>query len=335
MIVYSATKKQFNDDVIFNQISDKILEQLRLKKVSGGAYAEYRSWSNSLVFMRNVIDDNEIPDEAAIAIEYQIPQTSKRVDFMIAGADRGNHNNVVIVELKQWEKAEIVSDEMQHSVKAYTGGGNRIVSHPSYQAYSYSVFIQNSSEQVQDTDIGIIPCAYLHNYNPNYTDVLSNEIYRTWYDEAPFFIKNQVQELRAFIKKYISMKSSDGDLLYKIDNGRIRPSKSLQDCLISLMKGNKDFMLLDDQIVAFDMCKEIMSQCKKDMKKRTIIIQGGPGTGKSVLAVNLLKEFISQGMNASYCTKNSAPRAVYLRLLSKSDLNKRLISSSCSALLSD
>ena len=62
----------------------------------------------------------------------------------------------------------------------------------------------------------------------------------------------------------------------------------------------------------------------KDMKKRTIIIQGGPGTGKSVLAVNLLKEYISKGYNASYVTKNSAPREAYLKLLSKSDLKKEV-----------
>ncbi len=146
MIIYRATKQQFNNDVIMNQISDKILAQLRLKKVSGGEFAEYRSCQNSLIFMRNVIDDNEIPDESTVAIEYQIPQTSKRFDFIIAGADNNNHNNVVVIELKQWEKAEIVAYEMQHGVRAFTGGANRIVSHPSYQAYSYSGFIRNSSE---------------------------------------------------------------------------------------------------------------------------------------------------------------------------------------------
>lgn len=324
MIIYSATKRQFNKDVVENRISDKILEQLRLKKVSGGELAEYRAWQNSLNFMRNVIDDDEIPEESAIAVEYKIPQTSKRVDFIIAGADSGKHDNVVVIELKQWEKAEVVADEMQHSVKVFTGGANRIVSHPSYQVYSYSVFIRNSSEMVQDEGIGVIPCAYLHNYDSKYFSVLNNEIYRPWYEEAPFFIKNQVIELRTFIKRYISLKSGNGDILYKIDNGRIRPSKSLQDCLVSMMKGNKEFILLDDQVVAFDICKNFMSQCRKDMQKRTIIIRGGPGTGKSVLAVNLLKEFITRGLNASYCTKNSAPRVAYLKLLSKSDLKKEL-----------
>ena len=143
MIVYSETKQQFNNDVIMNQITDKILNQLRSKGLSGGAGAEYRSWQNYLMYMRNVLDDNEIPEEANIAIEYQIPRTSLRVDFIIAGADMQNRNNIVIIELKQWEKAEVIADEMLHSVKAFTGGANRIVSNHSYQAYSYATCIRN------------------------------------------------------------------------------------------------------------------------------------------------------------------------------------------------
>ena len=324
MIVYNASKKEFNNDVILNLISDKILEKLHEVNIHGGEEAEYRSWQNSLTFMRNVLDDTDIPDDASIAIEYQIPRTSKRVDFIIAGADDENKDNVVIVELKQWERVEKVADEMQHSVKAFTGGANRIVSHPSYQAYSYAVFIRNSSEQVQDNNINIIPCAYLHNYDEKYVSELNDLIYKDWYEEAPFFIKNQVLDLRNFIKKFISKKSSDGELLYKIDNGRIRPSKALQDCLVSLMKGNKEFMLLDEQAVVYDMCVKTMNQCLKDMKKRTIVITGGPGTGKSVLAINLLRNYITKKLNASYVTKNSAPREAYLKLLTKSDLKKEV-----------
>lgn len=319
MIVYSGTKSQFNNDVNLNLISDKILEKLREKHLSGGQESEYQSWQNSLHFMRSAIDDPDIPNDVEVAIEYQIPRTSKRVDFMIAGADAANTNNVVVVELKQWSKAEKVDDIMRHSVRAYTGGANRIVNHPSYQAYAYATYIKNSSEQVQDERIGIKPCAYLHNCSPAARTPLDDDIYTPWLEEAPLFDKSQTIQLRNFIKKFIVSKSSSGDLLYKIDNGRIRPSKALQDCLVSLMKGNEKFMLLDDQAVVFDLCKKYMAQCRKDMQKRTIIIQGGPGTGKSVLAVNLLKEFLLKNNNACYCTKNSAPREAYQKLLAKSN----------------
>lgn len=324
MIVYNASKAQFNDDVNLNRISDIIRENLRDKHISGGQMAEYHSWQNSLHFMRSVIDDPEIPGDVEVAIEYQIPRTSKRVDFMLAGADHDNKSNVVVVELKQWDKAEKVDDIMQHSVRAFTGGAYRIVNHPSYQAYAYATFIRNSSEQVQDEHIGIRPCAYMHNCSSELRKPLDDIIYHTWIEEAPLFDKSQTLELRKFIKQFITKKSTSGDLLYKIDNGRIRPSKALQDCLVSLMKGNQEFILLDDQAVVYDMCRKTMDQCMKDMKKRCIIIQGGPGTGKSVLAINLLKEFIVKGLNASYCTKNSAPREAYQRLLAKSDLKAQV-----------
>ena len=324
MIVYSSSKREFDKLVYYNEIADVILKNLRDKNVSGGSISEIHSWQNSLMFMRNVLDTDEIPLDAEVAIEYQIPRTSKRVDFMIAGADKNNKDNVVVVELKQWDKAEKVDDLMRHTVRVYTGGGNRMVSHPSYQAFAYATFIKDASEHVQKNKIDVVPCAYLHNYSKDYEDVLKDDIYSIWYDEAPIFIKSDMLKLREFILKYINMKSSTGDLLYKIDNGRIKPSKSLQDSIVSLVKGNEEFKLLDDQIVVYDMCLKMMDQCMKDKKRRSIVIEGGPGTGKSVLAINLLKDFISKGYNASYCTKNRAPRDAYLSLLTKSDVKKEV-----------
>lgn len=272
--------------------------------------------------MRNIVDDNEIDDDVKIAIEYSIPLTSKRVDFIISGADSDDHDNVVIVELKQWQKAEVVDDDMHYCVKTFVGGNDRIVCHPSYQAYSYSCFIRNYSQTVLDKGINLVPCAYLHNYDPKFKPNLSNSIYREWVGEAPFFVRDEAEVFSAFIKKYVTRKSSDGDLLYKIDHGRLKPTKALQDSLASLVKGNKEFMLLDEQAVCYDMCLKTMAKCKEDGRKRTIIIQGGPGTGKSVLAVNLLMEYISKSLNASYVTKNSAPRKAFLSLLTNSDAKK-------------
>lgn len=322
MIVYNDIKRQFVNDVKDNSIADKILDAIREKGLNAGHDKEYSSWQNSMQFMRNIVDDNEIDDEIRICIEYNIPLTSKRVDFIIAGSDQSGKDNIVIIELKQWQKAEVVADDMHYCVKTFVANANRIVCHPSYQAYSYSCFLRNYSQSLTDDEISLIPCAYLHNYQPEYRYTLSNPIYREWTDLAPFFIKNEVGEFSDFIKKYISKKSLKGDLLYLIDHGRLRPSKALQDSLASMVKGNKEFMLLDEQAVCFDMCLKTMNQCQKDRKKRTIIIQGGPGTGKSVLAVNLLMEFISQSLNASYVTKNSAPREAFLKLLTKSDAKK-------------
>ncbi|MBE6228791.1 MAG: DUF2075 domain-containing protein [Bacteroidales bacterium] len=322
MIVYNDIKRQFVNDVKDNSIADKILDAIKMRGLNAGHEKEYSSWQNSMQFMRNIVDDSEIDDEVRICIEYNIPLTSKRVDFIIAGADNVGKENIVIVELKQWQKAEVVADDMHYCVKTFVANTDRIVCHPSYQAYSYSCFLKNYSQSLTDESINLVPCAYLHNYQPEYRQSLSNPIYKEWFEVAPFFIKNEVAIFSDFVKKYITKKSSKGDLLYLIDHGRLRPTKALQDSLASMVKGNKEFMLLDEQAVCFDMCIKTMNQCLKDRKKRTIIIQGGPGTGKSVLAVNLLMEYINQSLNASYVTKNSAPREAFLQLLTKSDAKK-------------
>jgi DUF2075 family protein len=322
MIVYNDIKRQFVNDVKDNSIADKILDAIKMRGLNAGHEKEYNSWQNSMQFMRNIVDDSDIDDEVRICIEYNIPLTSKRVDFIIAGADDNGNENIVIVELKQWQKAEIVADDMHYCVRTFVANSDRIVCHPSYQAYSYSSFLKNYSQSISDENINLIPCAYLHNYQPEYRQTLSNPIYKDWFEVAPFFIKNEVSAFSDFVKRHITRKSSKGDLLYLIDHGRLRPSKALQDSLTSMVKGNQEFMLLDEQAVCFDMCLKTMNQCLKDRKKRTIIIQGGTGTGKSVLAVNLLMEYINQSLHASYVTKNSAPREAFLQLLTKSDAKK-------------
>ncbi len=323
MIVYNANKKQFVLDVRTNVIATKILNLISQKGLCAGQDREFDAWQNSMQFMRNIVDDAEIDDEVQVAIEYNIPQTSKRVDFIIIGANKKGEDNIVIVELKQWKKAEIVDDDMHFCVRTFVANNNRIVCHPSYQAYSYSRFIGNYSQVVHTNNIHLVPCAYLHNYQPAYKQALSADIYKEWYTSAPFFIMDEVQPFTDFVKKYVTQKSSKGDLLYLIDHGRIKPTKSLQDALATMVKGTPVFDLLDEQAVCFDMCVRTMLQCLKDRKKRTIIVQGGPGTGKSVLAVNLLMHFITCACNAAYVTKNSAPREAFLSILTGNSAMKR------------
>ncbi len=317
MIVYNANKQTFVQDVRSGVIATKILNLIREKGLNAGQDREFASWHNSMKFMRDIVDDSEIDDDVQIAIEYNIPQTSKRVDFIIVGADEKDRENIVIVELKQWSKAEVVDDDMHFSVRTYVANDKRIVCHPSYQAYSYSRFLNNYSQAIHDRNIHLIPCAYLHNYLPAYKSALSAEIYKEWYTTAPFFIMDEVQQFNEFVKEFVTKKSAHGDLLYQIENGRIRPTKSLQDALATMVRGTPVFDLLDEQAVCYDMCIRTMLQCLKDQKKRTILVRGGPGTGKSVLAVNLLMHFITSACNAAYVTKNSAPRQAFLSILSQ------------------
>lgn len=319
MIIYDNTLDNFSNDVVMNSIADKLYDALRDNHLSGGSDSEINSWNNSLHFMKDVLDTPAIPKDCEVAIEYNIPQTSKRVDFMILGRDHEMVDHIVIIELKQWARVEKVNDYFKHSVMSDLRS-HEPVAHPSYQAYTYKSLLLNygGADDLKETSLN--PCAYLHNMGENYRSVLEDDIYSEWTKEAPVFLKSDVLNLRKFICSYITAKSSDNQLLYKIDYGKIKPTKSLQDSIDSMLCGNKEFEMVDEQAVAYDYIMNAIKAAQADNKKHVLIIQGGPGTGKSVLAVNVLADSISKmGLNASYITKNSAPRNCYGALLAHGD----------------
>lgn len=313
MIVYSGNKTDFmtevEEDTIAYSIRDNILEKMHRRTGD----SEFRSWVNSLEYMYKVLNDKEIPDDSGIAIEYNVPNTAKRIDFLISGYDKNDSANVVIVELKQWDKIKKV-EGLDALVETFTGGANRRVVHPSYQAWSYAQMIRDYNEYTQVEDVRLWPCAYLHNYLRTENDPLDDSMYRDYLEEAPAFTKGDVKKLREYIKSVVET-GDDSDILYKIDNGKIKPSKSLQDTIVSMLENNPEFNLIDDQKVAFEQILELSRQCEKDGKKRVMIAKGGPGTGKTVIAVNLLARLTQEGVFAQYCSKNSAPRDVYKRKL--------------------
>lgn len=323
MIVYSGTLKQFSSDVLMGIIADRIEECFMLNGFNHHSDAEYRAFNNSLMVMNNVLcNESGINKDIRVAIEYQIPLTSKRVDFLISGFDDNNKENVVIVELKQWEKCEATSRD--DVVITYVGGANRAVSHPSYQAYSYAKAIESFNETVREKEIGLHPCAFCHNYKDEFIDQIRHPKYNTAIELAPLFLKRDQVKLREFIKKYIT-KPDKGEILYTIENGKIKPSIALQDAISSLLKGNQVFTMIDEQQVAFATIKKLVESTIDSDKKHTVIVQGGPGTGKSVIAVNLLSYLINRGYNTEYVTKNAAPRSVFVTELVRNEFRKRYV----------
>jgi len=324
MIVYSGTKKAFSEDVLNGVIADKIKQDLFDKGIHDENTREYMAWTNSMRFMKDALEDRDISDDISVSIEYEIPLTSKRVDFIIAGSDELGDDNVIIIELKQWSTATKVNDDECHTVRAFVAGKEREVAHPCYQAYSYKVHIMNYAEAASDPHMHLIPCAFCHNFQESSRNQLEDPIYAPWLKEAPLFLKKDLFKLTDFIKKRITKVSPNGNLLYEIDSGRIRPTKALQDCLASMLAGKQEFILLDDQITVYDRCLKAFKDSLNDEKKRVLIVQGGPGTGKSVLAINLLCTMIKQGKNVAYVTKNSAPRNCYVDILSKGNMKGKV-----------
>ena len=309
MIVYDGLKSDFlrsvEGDTIALEIEQNVLAKMGRHTVAN----EFLSWDNSMQYMYKVMNDPEIPEDAGIAIEYNIPQTAKRVDFMISGYDMNKQPGMVIVELKQWSSLEKV-ENTEALVETYTGNAMRKVVHPSYQVWSYAQLINDYNAAVQDSHVNLAPCAFLHNYTRHDNDPLDDKQYEAYTSEAPAFTKGQVSDLRNFIKKHV--KTGDNkEVLYLIDHGAIRPSKSLQNAIASMLEGNEEFIMIDEQRVVFEEIIKLSTKCQKDHKKRTVICKGGPGTGKSVIAVRLLAELTQRDQVVQYVSKNSAPRQVY------------------------
>lgn len=134
MIVYEATKQLFVEDVVQDKIEENIDRKFYEKMGYHTSQSERKAWNNSMQYMMKVLIDNNIPGNVGIAIEFKIPNTSKRVDFIITGKDGKFKNTAIIVELKQWTEADIVSGK-DGIVQAYTGHVLREVAHPSYIIY--------------------------------------------------------------------------------------------------------------------------------------------------------------------------------------------------------
>lgn len=308
MLVYEGVKSGFINDVNLNLIVNKIYEKYQ-KYFGKTSESQLNSWKNSMQYMRGVLDDNEIPDNAGVAIEFNIPTTSKRIDFILSGRDRNKKESVIIIELKQWEECKAVEGK-DGIVSTFTGHAIREVTHPSYQAMSYANLIKDFNETVQLEDIGLYPCAFLHNYVLSEDDPICSNQYQEYIREAPMFGANDFMKLRIFIKKYI-LEGDDRETLYKIENGKIRPSKRLQDSLTKMLQGNKEFNMIDEQKVIYEDAIRMAIDTLSSNEKNVLVVQGGPGTGKSVLAINLLVELTNRNMTCFYVTKNAAPRAVF------------------------
>ena len=309
MIVYASTKEHFIKDVTNDNIEEVILREFKKKLKRTTSSTEIESWRDSLMYMNLVLADEGIPLDAGVLVEFMIPQSSFRVDFIITGLNSKDKEQVIIIELKRWANATITDKD--GIVRTRFRGGLAETSHPSYQAWSYAAFLSSYNETIYTDDISLYPCAYLHNYEDDNT--LSNDFYEPYISRAPLFFKSDKQKLRDFIRRHIK-KGDHTNVMYRIENGKIKPSKILADTLSSMLAGNDEFIMIDDQKLVYEAA--IAGAKRADTtNKNVLLVEGGPGTGKSVVAINLLVGLSKLGLVAKYVTKNSAPRTVYRSML--------------------
>ena len=310
MIVYSATIEKFRVDVDNNDI-DLIIRDNLLKRMNiSVGNSEYQSWGNSLIYMDRLLSDEGIPRNCGVAIEYNIPQSSKRVDFILSGYGKNDELYSMIIELKQWQDAEKTGKD--GIVKTRFKNGMAETTHPSYQAWSYAKLLEGFNEYIYKNNVQLKPCAYLHNYESTNNGLIDN-CYSHYIAEAPIFLKRDVNNLRVYIKNYIS-KGDNCVIIQKIESSIIRPSKALADSIVSMLTANTEFIMIDEQKIVYEEARALAKNSSL-RNKNVLIVEGGPGTGKSVVAINLLASLTGEGLSSMYVSKNAAPRSVYEKKL--------------------
>ncbi len=322
MIVYENVLENFITECKLKIIADKVAEKMKQNRIPFSE-SEDNAWQNSLAFVSNALDDNSVNKKINVAIEYRFDLKKGRIDFLAYGLNENNQDSVVIVELKQWSNT-VKESNKQNFVYTYGGGGLKDYIHPSLQAYSYRSTLEEFNSFVQDNNVDIESCSYLHNLDNVYESIISNKLKYPFVEKSPVFFKDDASKLRDFINK--NVKYAKRELLYEIDNGKIRPSNNFSKMLYDAIEGQPVFTLDDEQQNSVSTIIHETEYAIEHNKKKTIIIKGGPGTGKSVVAINALGQLMhpreGKGHNVCYCTPNYTPRELFSELLITNDYTK-------------
>ena len=303
MLLYQGTSKEFVIETTKNEIVDRLEESFKRQMGYGPSVAERRSWQNSLRAMALVVGMSGLKNHG-VGIEYQLPGSSKRLDFMISGLSLDKKKEAVIIELKQWEKTEAGDGD---KVVTFVGQRDRDVLHPSVQVGHYRQYLTDQLEVLHEgnTAIRLSACSYLHNYSLEEQDPLFDEKFKAVVAKNPVFSKDDVEKLVQYLNDLVPC-GDDGSVVEEIIQSKAKPSKKLLEEIHRVVKDDSRYVLLDEQIIAYN---RIISEVKRSARtgeKAAIIVRGGPGTGKSVIALNVMGELSRIGHNTHYVTGSKA-----------------------------
>ena len=303
MRLYSGTTSSLIDDTTQNRIatklSDAFFHEFRFQPSPG----EVNSWRNSLRAVSQVFQEGKLLNHGVI-LEFQLPLTSRRLDCLITGRNDWSRENSVVVELKQWDKCQ--DGGGRNELATWVGGSLRDVLHPSAQVGQYKMYLEDAHTAFdRDSGIQLNACSYLHNYSYEVSDVLFADRFKSLLELFPLFTGDDVARLIDFLRLHVA-NGDDGEIVKTIEQSRYKASRKLLDHVSAVVKGNSQYVLLDEQLVVYDRVLEAATSGVEGKNKSVIIVRGGPGTGKSVIAMNLLGDLSAKGLNTHYVTGSRA-----------------------------
>lgn len=304
MRLYSGMSREFIQDTVHNRIATKLSDAYFSYFRYRPPASEVASWRNSLRAMAQIVDLARLHDHG-ILLEYQLPVSSLRLDCMICGTDSERKSQAVIVELKQWEACKL--NDVDNVVLTWVGGREREVLHPSAQVGQYQQYLADGHTTFHEGDspVRLSACSYLHNYDPKPGDPLLDSKFAPVLSEYPVFGANRTVELTQYLQERL-VKGKGAGVLERVEKGKLRASRKLMEHVATTISNRAPWIMLDEQMVAFEKVLSLVRGGLSKKNKHVVIIRGGPGTGKSVIAINLLGELSRRGIGAQYATGSKA-----------------------------
>ncbi len=303
MHLYQGTSEQFIADAtqarLANQLADRFLQEFRHK----ASPSEVMSWRNSLCAMASVHQLADLRDQGVL-VELKLPLSSKRLDVLITGQNPTTGDSAVVVELKQW--THVGRSNITDCVTIEMGGRERDHLHPSRQVAQYQGYLLDTHPAFTDGGVSLAACAYLHYathdpmsplYANGFTDLLATN---------PSFSGDETDKLATYLDDRVAGPDEGGVILERVANSAFRPHKRLLDHVARVIRNEPVFTLLDEQQVAYNAIMDSVRSAGQNQHKVAFIVAGGPGTGKSVLAVNLVAELASLGLRTIHVTGSKA-----------------------------
>lgn len=302
MQLYTGSSQQFIEDATQDRIARK-LEQAFVgyfgHEVSRG---EAMSWENSLWRMAIALQTAGLLDQGII-LEYKLGLTSRRLDCMVTGTDVEQKPGAVVVELKQWGHVE--PSNAPENVLTVIGGKPREVLHPSSQAGGYQEFLEYNHTAFSSGAIRLSSCSYLHNLDRSPAAGIFDPRYEHILRDYPVFTRGEVDALGGFVSEQVGEGGGE-DVMESVLRGDFKASKKLLEHVKNVIEGEKAFVLLDEQKAIFNRVLKEASSGARKKERVAILAKGGPGTGKSVIALNLIAALSGKGLNAQYATGSKA-----------------------------
>jgi hypothetical protein len=296
------TANRVKEMALSKTLVEKLSAQMLFQMGNSPSPAEKRSWENSLVEICEILILCGL-GEVNLLIEYQLPYSSKRIDVIAIGSNPKNESpTIIVIELKQWTNASLIEGALDSlKIDSY---GNTPILHPVVQVSRYCEYLNDFNRYVSDENTNLFGIAYLHNWidtNNTALDLIQPTA------NGMLFTANQKNKLKEFLTARISSNFSD-QITDDFLNSKVAPTKQLMQLAAEEVKNREQFRLLDEQQIAYSMVMKALRDAETSNTKTAVIITGGPGTGKSVIALSLLGELSRRGKTTLHATGSKAFR---------------------------